>query len=70
VLKLLPRGTHEWARFIRPSELSGWARQSGLTVQGFKGMQYNPLTRRYWLDGDTSVNYLVACQRPEEAGRG
>ena len=63
VLKLLPRGTHEYARFIKPSELSQWARDAGLNVQGFKGMEYNPLSRRYWLSQDTSVNYLVATRR-------
>jgi 2-polyprenyl-6-hydroxyphenyl methylase/3-demethylubiquinone-9 3-methyltransferase len=64
VLRLLPRGTHEYARFLRPSELSRFARDAGLELQAMKGMEYNPLTRRYWLSGDTSVNYLVACQRP------
>jgi 2-polyprenyl-6-hydroxyphenyl methylase/3-demethylubiquinone-9 3-methyltransferase len=64
VLRLLPRGTHEYARFIRPSELARWSRDAGLTLQGSRGMQYNPLTRRYWLSADTSVNYLVACRRP------
>ena len=63
VLKLLPRGTHEYARFIRPSELARHARDAGLEVQGMRGMQYNPFTRRYWLSEDTSVNYLVACRR-------
>ncbi len=63
VLKLLPRGTHEYARFIKPSELSQSAREAGLNVQGFKGMEYNPLSRRYWLSQDTSVNYLVATRR-------
>ena len=63
VLQLLPKGTHEYARFIRPSELSRYAREAGLELQGMKGMEYNPLTRRYWLSGDTSVNYLVACRR-------
>ena len=62
VLKLLPKGTHEYARFIRPSELSRWCREAGLATQGFKGMEYNPLTRRYTLSGDTSVNYLLACR--------
>jgi 2-polyprenyl-6-hydroxyphenyl methylase/3-demethylubiquinone-9 3-methyltransferase len=65
VLKMLPKGTHEYARFIRPSELARWARQSGLTVEAFRGMEYNPLTQRYWLSADTSVNYLVACRRPQ-----
>lgn len=63
VLKLLPKGTHEYARFIRPSELARWARDAGLDVMQFKGMEYNPLTQRYWLSGDTSVNYLVACRK-------
>ncbi|MBL8348926.1 MAG: bifunctional 2-polyprenyl-6-hydroxyphenol methylase/3-demethylubiquinol 3-O-methyltransferase UbiG [Burkholderiaceae bacterium] len=64
VLKLLPKGTHEYQRFIRPSELGRWCRQTGLATQGFKGMGYNPLTQRYSLSADTSVNYLLACQRP------
>jgi 2-polyprenyl-6-hydroxyphenyl methylase/3-demethylubiquinone-9 3-methyltransferase len=64
VLRLLPRGTHEYARFIRPSELARWSRDSGLALQGSRGMEYNPLTRRYWLSGDTSVNYLQAWRRP------
>ena len=64
VLGLLPKGTHEYARFIRPSELARWSRDAGLELQGSRGMQYNPLTKRYWLSGDTSVNYMVACRRP------
>jgi 2-polyprenyl-6-hydroxyphenyl methylase/3-demethylubiquinone-9 3-methyltransferase len=64
VLKLLPKGTHEYQRFIRPSELGRWCRDSGLAAQGFKGMGYNPLTRRYSLSDDTSVNYLLACRAP------
>jgi 2-polyprenyl-6-hydroxyphenyl methylase / 3-demethylubiquinone-9 3-methyltransferase len=64
LLKLLPRGTHEYARFIRPDELTRWAREAGLDAVGFRGMQYNPLTKRYWLSGDISVNYLLACRRP------
>ena len=63
VLKLLPRGTHEYARMIKPSELAQWSRDAGLDLQGFKGMEYNPFTRRYWLSQDTSVNYLVACRK-------
>jgi len=63
VLKLLPRGTHEYARFIRPSELARFARQAGLSLHSQRGMDYNPLTRRYRLTADTSVNYLVACRR-------
>jgi len=63
VLKLLPKGTHEYARFIRPSELAQWLRDSGLSLEGTRGMEYNPLTQRYWLSGDTSVNYLFACRK-------
>ena len=64
LLKLLPRGTHEYARMIKPSELGKWARDKGLELQGFKGMEYNPFTQRYWLSQDTSVNYLLACRKP------
>ncbi len=64
VLKLLPKGTHEYAKFIRPSELSQACRDAGLAVTQTRGMEYNPLTERYWLSDDTSVNYLFACQRP------
>ena len=64
VLNLLPRGTHEYAKLIRPSELARFCRESGLDLQTTRGMEYNPLTRRYWMSGDTSVNYLVATRRP------
>ena len=64
VLKLLPKGTHEYAKFIRPSELSQACREAGLAVMQTRGMEYNPLTERYWLSDNTSVNYLFACQRP------
>ena len=63
ILNLLPKGTHEFARLIKPSELLGWARETGLDAQGFKGMEYNPFTKRYWLSQDTSVNYLLACRK-------
>jgi 2-polyprenyl-6-hydroxyphenyl methylase / 3-demethylubiquinone-9 3-methyltransferase len=63
VLKLLPRGTHEYAKLIRPSELAAHCRQAGLTLQASKGLEYNPLTRRYWLSADTSVNYMLATQK-------
>jgi 2-polyprenyl-6-hydroxyphenyl methylase/3-demethylubiquinone-9 3-methyltransferase len=63
LLDLLPRGTHEYLKFIRPSELAGWCRQAGLALQHSRGMAYNPLTRRYWLSGDTTVNYLVATRK-------
>ena len=60
VLKLLPRGTHEYAKLIRPSELAAYCRNTGLLLQRTKGLQYNPLTKNYWLDADTSVNYMFA----------
>jgi 2-polyprenyl-6-hydroxyphenyl methylase / 3-demethylubiquinone-9 3-methyltransferase len=63
VLSLLPKGTHEYARFIRPSELARWCRDAGLELVDTRGMTYNPLTRRYRLSGDTSVNYLMACRK-------
>jgi 2-polyprenyl-6-hydroxyphenyl methylase/3-demethylubiquinone-9 3-methyltransferase len=63
ILKLLPKGTHEFARMIKPSELVSWAREAGLDPQGFKGMAYNPFTKRYWLSEDTTVNYLLACRK-------
>jgi 2-polyprenyl-6-hydroxyphenyl methylase/3-demethylubiquinone-9 3-methyltransferase len=63
VLKMLPKGTHEYARFIRPSQLAQWCRDAGLQLQATRGMEYNPLTQRYWLSGDTSVNYLFACRK-------
>jgi 2-polyprenyl-6-hydroxyphenyl methylase/3-demethylubiquinone-9 3-methyltransferase len=64
VLNLLPRGTHEYMKFIRPSELAAHCRAAGLDLIGSRGMQYNPLTRRYWLSSDTSVNYLIATRKP------
>lgn len=59
VLNMLPKGTHEYEKFIKPSELSSWARLSGLTISALKGMSYNPISKRYWLDSDVSVNYIV-----------
>ena len=67
VLKLLPKGTHEFSRFIRPAELARWTREAGLDHVQFKGLEYNPFTRRYWLSGDTSVNYMIACRKPLNA---
>jgi 2-polyprenyl-6-hydroxyphenyl methylase/3-demethylubiquinone-9 3-methyltransferase len=65
VLRLLPRGTHEYARLIRPSELAAMARVAGLEVVEVLGLTYNPLTRQFALGRDTDVNYLVACRRPQ-----
>ena len=63
VLGLLPKGTHEYARFIRPSELARWCRDGGLSIEDSRGMGYNPITRRYTLTADASVNYLLATRR-------
>jgi 2-polyprenyl-6-hydroxyphenyl methylase / 3-demethylubiquinone-9 3-methyltransferase len=63
VLNMLPRGTHEYMKFIRPGELAAHCRSAGLDVQGTRGMEYNPITRRYWLSADTSVNYLLAARK-------
>jgi len=63
VLNLLPKGTHEFAKFIKPSELAAYCRVAELQLQATKGLQYNPLTRRYWLDANTSVNFMIATQR-------
>jgi len=60
ILGLLPRGTHDYAKFITPAELSSFTRTAGLEVQALKGMTYNPLTKIYSLNQDTSVNYLMA----------
>ncbi|MES2959755.1 MAG: bifunctional 2-polyprenyl-6-hydroxyphenol methylase/3-demethylubiquinol 3-O-methyltransferase UbiG [Pseudomonadota bacterium] len=66
VLGLLPKGTHEFAKFIRPSELAQWCREAGLLLEHTRGMQYNPFTGRYWLSDDTSVNFLFGCRLPEQ----
>jgi len=63
VLKLLPRGTHEYAKFIRPSELAQWCRDAGLDIVDTRGMEYNPITQVYRLSNDASVNYLIACRK-------
>jgi 2-polyprenyl-6-hydroxyphenyl methylase/3-demethylubiquinone-9 3-methyltransferase len=64
LLRLLPKGTHDYDKFITPAELSQYLRSAGLELNGFKGMGYNPLTKVYSLNSDTSVNYLVASGRP------
>ncbi|SJN09189.1 3-demethylubiquinone-9 3-methyltransferase [Halomonas citrativorans] len=64
VLRLLPRGTHDYAKFIRPSEMAAWSRQVGLEVREQAGLTYNPLTRRYRLVADdVSVNYMMYCRK-------
>jgi 2-polyprenyl-6-hydroxyphenyl methylase/3-demethylubiquinone-9 3-methyltransferase len=64
VLNLLPRGTHDYEKFIKPSELAGWARASGLQLNDQIGMGYNPLSKRYFLEKSVSVNYLATYTRP------
>ncbi len=63
VLRILPKGTHEYAKFIKPSELADAARDAGLDLQEMLGMSYNPITQVYSLGRDTSVNYLMAYRR-------
>ncbi|SDS61715.1 3-demethylubiquinone-9 3-methyltransferase [Halopseudomonas xinjiangensis] len=63
VLRMLPRGTHEFAKFIRPAELGAWSRDAGLALQDVTGLTYNPLTRQYKLGPDVDVNYMIHCQR-------
>lgn len=64
VLRMLPKGTHDYAKFITPAELAQYVRQAGMDVLSLKGMTYNPLTKIYSLNQDTDVNYLVACTKP------
>ena len=63
VLNLLPRGTHEYDKFLKPSELAGFCRASSLELQQSRGLEYNPFTRRYRLSADTSVNYMMSTRR-------
>lgn len=63
VLNMLPRGTHEYAKFIKPSELSDFIRTAGLVQGPMRGLEYNPLTQRYWLSGKTSVNYMMSTRK-------
>ncbi len=64
ILRLLPKGTHDYAKFIKPAELAQYIRNATLDLKALKGMTYNPLTKVYSLNQDTSVNYLVAATRP------
>ena len=63
LLRLLPKGTHDYQRFVRPSELAHWCRDAELRQTSMIGMTYNPLSRRYRLEADCDVNYLLACRR-------
>ena len=64
LLQMLPKGTHDYTKFIKPAELASAIRQAGLELLTLRGMSYNPITKMYSLNTDTSVNYLAACQRP------
>ena len=63
VLNMLPRGTHDYAKFLKPSELSQFCRNAGLDVTDLTGMSHNPFSKLYSLGRDTSVNYMIACRR-------
>ena len=65
LLRMLPKGTHDYQKFIRPSELEAWAREAGLRFEQMTGMTYNPLSRSYRLEDDLDVNYLVHCRRED-----
>lgn len=64
ILRMLPRGTHDYKKFIKPSELGAWAREAGLQVEDIIGLTYNPLTKRYKLGPDVDVNYMLSCKKP------
>jgi len=64
VLQLLPKGTHDYKKLIKPSELSAWSRSAGLTVKNVKGMTYNPLTKKYKLGNNVDVNYMIHTENP------
>lgn len=68
VLRLLPRGTHDWARFVRPAELAAFGRRAGLDLAAMAGVAYNPLTRAFSIETGTPVNYLAAFRKPAHAG--
>jgi 2-polyprenyl-6-hydroxyphenyl methylase / 3-demethylubiquinone-9 3-methyltransferase len=59
ILNMLPRGTHDYEKFIKPSELASWARSAGLSLKHQIGMSYNPITKYYWLGDDVAVNYMM-----------
>ncbi len=63
LLKLVPRGTHDYGKFIRPSELDTWVRANGLEIKAISGIEYNPLTKHFFLSSDVKVNYIVHCKK-------
>ena len=65
ILQLLPAGTHEYAKFIKPSEMAGWIREAGLVLEDMTGLTYNPITKAYRLNPrDVSVNYMLRATKP------
>ena len=66
IMKMLPKGTHDYSKFIRPSELDIWARQAGLELKGIEGISFNPLTNMFRSSHDVDINYMVCYQRPAE----
>ena len=64
LMNLIPRGTHDYSKFIRPSELERWAREAGLEIVGLKGLRYNPLLKSASLADDIDVNYMMHCVKP------
>jgi len=66
IMKMLPKGTHDYSKFIRPSELDIWARQAGLELKGIEGISFNPLTNMFRSSRDVDINYMVCYQRPAE----
>jgi 2-polyprenyl-6-hydroxyphenyl methylase/3-demethylubiquinone-9 3-methyltransferase len=66
IMKMLPKGTHDYKRFIRPSEMAAWCRQAGLNVQDITGMSYNPISKAFKLGDDVKVNYLMHCRKAED----
>ncbi len=65
VLNLLPKGTHDYSKLVKPSELDSWSREAGLSVREMIGMHYNPITKRYWLAPGLDVNYIVHAEKPD-----
>jgi 2-polyprenyl-6-hydroxyphenyl methylase/3-demethylubiquinone-9 3-methyltransferase len=63
LLQLLPKGTHDYAKFIRPSEFATWSRKAGMSIKAMQGIHYQPLTKKYSLSDDTSVNYVICCEK-------
>ena len=65
LLRMLPRGTHDYAKFIRPSELASYIREAGLILDEAIGLHYNPITKYYWLAPNVDVNYMLSTRKPQ-----